>query len=537
MIPFDQLPGLHPLFVDYMADRIDNPALYPGTVWDFDHWLSCIEAARQAQVNRPELCNVLRAYNTALGNDAAAMENIDRLGENGTIAVVTGQQAGLLTGPLYTLYKAMTAIRLADFITRKWQQPAVPVFWVETGDHDFAEIASVHLMNADGTPNTATCSPAEPNLPVPVAELTVDNAVRACLDQAAGSLAQSDFQPQIADQIQRTYPYGGSLSVGFGTLLAQLLRGSGLVLIDPSDPGVKSLSRPFYRDVIEKRAALHEALVQQTDAVRQAGYTPQVTIPERTSHLFYRGPEGRVRIDEQDGIFTLGAERCSASELLEIVDTETEKISPSVLTRPLLQDTLLPTAMTVVGPGETAYMAQLLHAYELLGRPMPAPAPRMSVTLVERPVQRILEKRGLSIQTVLNEKDGGLARLLRAGQNLPVGDRMQEAGKTVDSLFAQLETLARDVDVTLVDAVANAGKKVRYQVENLEQKMMRALERRESTLVQQTQRCRAALCPDDHLQERYVNIFAYIAKYGPDVVERIAKQLDPFARGHQVIEL
>ena len=532
-IPFTEIPQTPALFADclYRFSRVKSffshdpfdPAAFPAASRE----ISLKEAHRAA------VAEVLSEQNRVFGGGHETEENIARL-RRGAVAVVTGQQVGLFGGPAYSVYKALTAIRLAEKLSAEGL-PAVPVFWLAGEDHDFEEVNHCFLLDA-GFGWRELRDAAAPADGTPVGRAAFGSSIAALRAQVTGLWPREAAAE--ATELLEGYVPGATYSQAFGRLFQRLFAGRGLIVLDPMQPALHALARPLYRRALEESEKLHALLKERDKQLDKAGYHRQVRLRENSTLLFViengrRLPLGRRR----NGFLLAGNGERSLTELLSELDAAPERFSPNVLLRPVVQDWLLPTAAYVAGPHELAYFAQAQVLYrELLGR-MPVIYPRASLTVVEPKVRRLLSKYRLSLPDLFHGE--AALRLRLAERHLPprLLRQLQAGERKIEKLLASAAGAVKTLDPTLAGAAETSRRKMLYQFEKLRGQAARAQAERIEIVDRHLALLLNALYPAHGLQERRMNILSVVARHGREVVGRLEKEMCFPCRDHQVIVL
>jgi bacillithiol biosynthesis cysteine-adding enzyme BshC len=504
------LPGTSGLFADfcYHFDRVaefyrHNP-----------HDPSCFLAAAR-QIEYPDTRRAAMA--AALEGQRNPQELSDRFAQPGTAVVVTGQQVGLFSGPAYTIYKALTAIRLAEDLTARGI-PAVPLFWLATEDHDFAEASHVWVFDSSFHPVRLEVKPESASRSRPAGNIVLaDPPVR----ELGSALAGFPHAEVVIAAVENAYPRGTTLGEGFRALLKRLLGRLGVLTLDPLDPKVRGIGAPFMAEALQQSADLNRALLDRNQALAASGYHAQVLVDAKTSLFFVL--EGDERI----------APRRKASELADRVTD----LSPNALLRPVWQDYLLPTIAYVGGPAEIAYLAQSRVIYDhLLGR-MPVTVPRCGFTLLDARAAKLLDRYQLGLCDTLVPEAELKERMARALTPDAVGQSFEETSSAVQARLEQLKGTLDQFDPTLGQALTKSRAKISYQIEKTRRKIERETLRRDAQASADVERLAGLLYPHRHLQERFYSILPFLAQHGMDAVERIAKELRADCFDHRVLEL
>ncbi|MGB7147642.1 MAG: bacillithiol biosynthesis cysteine-adding enzyme BshC, partial [Terriglobales bacterium] len=507
----------------------------------FSEWLKdesqrvTYDAARRAKVG-----DILARQNRAWEASPRTLANIDRL-RKGALVAVTGQQVGLFGGPLFSIFKALTAVKLADEATAAGVD-CVPVFWLATEDHDLAEVSHVALLAEQRPPEPFAVDPDafESNLvtDAPVGTIKFGPGITPIVHRAAGLLGDSD----ISTWLREAYRPGENLGSAFALLFARLFADWGVILLDPADKDFHDLAKPLFREAIERSSELDDALLVRGKAIEAAGYHQQVKVTSATTPLFAVKNGARTAIRRRNNStngeeFAVGEEHISRAELLDRIEKSPENFNPNVLLRPVVQDYLLPTLAYTGGAAEVAYFAQVGVVYEkLLGRVTPV-LPRFSATLIEPKPERILSRYQLSLPDVLQGLDK--VREALAARSLPpeLQARFEAAYASVErSMTALRESIAK-LDSTLIDTAESARSSMAHQIDRLRARVARAEELRNEVITRHAEVLTNALFPHKSLQEREVAGVSFVARYGPDLLANLYQLIRPDCHDHQVIEV
>jgi bacillithiol synthase len=530
---FPQPPN--PLFRDYLAGAARLAPFFAGGRWDIGAIGEAGARAAGRARERQRLAEVLA--NQQRGRGAVEAEAAARrLADDRTVAVVTGQQAVLFGGPLYVLYKALAAMRVARELEQQRGIPAVPVFWVASDDHDFAEIRSTTVLDEAGRLHTFRLNPQREPIGQPAWRILLDDGVAGLVEEAATRLPASPFRQALVAQMRACYAPGESLSGAFARFLAVLL--PGLVVLDPADPELKRLSAAVVRREIEEGSPTSRLAAETGRALLGAGYHQQVPVRDGFLNLFLLADgERRALALRGEAIEVRGTpRRLAVTELIRRLDEDPQAFSPGVLLRPLVQDHLLPTATYIGGPGEIAYHAQIGPSYAAFAIPRPVLLPRPSLTLIEPSQRRALEAESLTLMELEDDPEALLARWAREAYP-EVEAAFERTRETLGREMAAVEeTLAR-LDPTLRAAADAARGRALHQVETLHEKATRALKKRDQARADRLRRTRDALFPGGSFQERGLGLIGALARHGPALVDEIRDRMDPWARGHQVLYL
>jgi bacillithiol biosynthesis cysteine-adding enzyme BshC len=537
-LPFAQIPHTTPLFLDLLAYTPDVQPFYPRSP-HFHEWMR--EQAAQIAYDpsrRERVTAILERQNKEWNASAKTLTNLDRL-RNGARTVVTGQQVGLFGGPTFALYKALTAVKLAEEATAAGVD-TVPVFWLATYDHDLAEVNHVSIPGPDGGLELLT-TPSHGVPGAPVSDVRFGEEINPLVQRAAGLLGETE----AAQFLRESYRPGESLGTAFARLYARIFADWGVIIIDPSDPEFARVAQPIYRATIERSGELARRLLDRGNALESAGYHQQVKVTESSVLLFTTrqgartpisrriGPEGAEFVIDGEAV----AEKLSPSELLAELDEHPERFSPNVLLRPSIEDFLLPTLAYTGGAAEAAYFAQAGVVYEaLLGRVTPI-VPRFSATIIEPKTQRLLEKHEISVTDVFNGPEA--LRQQIAARHLPrdLQAAFEMAKSSFDVNVSALKERLEKLDRTLVDAAETARSKMQHQLEKLYAQAARAEAQKGELVTRHAESLSQSLYPNKGLQERTIAGVYFLARYGADFFDQLYDAINSNCPDHQIVEL
>jgi bacillithiol biosynthesis cysteine-adding enzyme BshC len=540
-LPFEQIPHQSRLFLDYLRDAVALRRFYPSAV-RFHHELPTrsSEVLAAHRTDRAQLCAALEAMNRSWGATKETLANIELLRADDCVAVVSGQQAGLFTGPLYTIYKALSAVKLAGCLTQRGTK-AVPVFWIATEDHDFPEVATAEFIGCDcrlASVEVASNMHAEN---VPVGRVVLDESIEETIKRLLDVLPTTEFTPFVEKLLRETWKTGCGYGEAFARLMTRLVGCYGLVLLDPLDAGLKQLAAPLYAEAARRAPEIVDALVARSRELEEAGYHAQVLITNDSFPLFLHTEDGaRHSVTRaEDGSYKRKGERdgYTVEELSTLAQAEPERFSPNVTLRAVVQDYLLPTVAYLGGSAEIAYFAQTAEVYRVLGRPITPILPRSSLTVVERRTGRTLERYGLDLVDLFAGYDSVIARVVEEHLGTETAHAFAQTEETFKRELDALEEKLRSIDPTLAEALETGRRKINYQLEGLRTRFHRAQMSRDRAAHRQLERAIAALYPHKTLQERHINITSLLARHGSYVVSWIYDAINLGSPDHQIVYL
>ena len=535
-LAFRELPHTTKLFSTFIDDFSRVGRYFSHTPTEAGV-LAAASEVHLAPETRRAVVEVLREQNQRLGAgstiDAATATNLDRLA-SGAVAIVTGQQVGLFSGPSYSIYKAVSVLRWAEAITRRGID-AVPIFWLATEDHDLAEVNQSDWNTRAGL--------AHYELPVRkeddgkrVGEVVLGDDVKSLVEKAAASLDGS-FAEEAASALRESYVPGDTYGSAFGKLMARLLAGRGIILIDPLDARLHRLAAGVYRGALDQADSIRDALLARSKELDRSGYHAQVKVTRETTLLFYNVDGRRQPLRRHNGNFSAGKANFTPNELRAAIEKSPEAFTANVLLRPVIQDTILPTAAYIGGPAEIAYMAQAQVAYQtLLGR-MPAILPRAGFTLVGPGVARLLKKYGLDVRDVLRGRQHLRAKMEQKSLPRALVRRFETDEKALKKVMNFYRKKLEKLDHTLLGALDSTERKILYQFSKLKGKAGRAETFRTGVLGMHERLLLDALYPHHDLQERRLCALPFIASNGPQLFDDLARAADIASPQHHILFL
>lgn len=536
-IPFHRIPGHSALFLNYIQRSPDALRFYqrPPEIEALERGAQ--EGIGRLQFPRREIASILRRQNQGYGADAETLRQIEELEQPDSFAILTGQQVGLFTGPLYTVYKALTAVRIAERLRERGIR-AVPVFWMDTEDHDLQEITHVSSLGRDGALQNidyrGMLFGEMGSVPLPAGSIAFPEGIRRVLGDYLNRLPEGPGRFEVARLISESCQPGASFTSSFARILSSLLRGSGLVLYDPHDPEAKRLTSGVFTTALREHEAIRRALIERSRELEHAGFHAQVGIMDRSTVLFFLDDGARRALEQTPAGFALknSGRTFTLDELLDLAHTAPESFSPNVLLRPLVQDHLFPTLAYVGGPAEVAYFAQIETLYAQFRRPMPAIWPRNSFTLIGPDTAAELKRMGLTIEDCLASRDSAAQKAGRKSELSGVVEKVDRLQVQIERELAELRPEIERFEPPLARALDNARRKMLRNLDRVRQRVSRIGETRSAI------DALANICyPNEGLQERSLSIHHFAARDGYALVDTIRAATDPGNFSHRLIRL
>lgn len=524
------------LSLDYTFRHEALARFYAGNPDDPEAWRNVIARAQAHPRQRDRMVAILQAQLEARQAPEQARAAAAKLADPRTVAIVTGQQAGLFGGPLYTLMKGLTAAKLAAEIEAQYGVPCVTVFWNHAEDHDWEEVASAYVLDEELQPRRLTVAGVEGDGHIPVGQVRLTDDIERVLDELAVVLPRTEFTDEVLAQLRRCYQPGHGMADAFGHLLDVLLGPLGVVVFDGSDPAAKPLAAPLFQRVLANPGQTSRLAADAGQALVAAGYHAQVVPHEGTTALFSM-VDGRIPIRYRGGAFAIGDQPVDGAALQAAAAAHPERFSPNVLLRAVVQDTLLPTIAYVAGPSELAYLGQLKDVYAFHETPMPLIVARATGTLLDSASLRFLSRTGLELRTLQAQDEHVLNRFLEA--QLPPGleQALHDLDHTLEERMATLLAAVPALDPTLEGAVKSTHGRLAHEVRGLHGKVIHAAKRRHDTLRRQFAHVQHLSFPTGHPQERVVCLAWFLNRFGPALVPRLYECLPLEGGKHWLLQI
>ncbi len=538
-IPFCRIPGQSELFLRYQSDPASLRHFYPSAVSqisDLKYHVSDVLSGYS--VDRAKLAKALLEINTHAS--PRVLQNIDKLRSADTVAVLTGQQAGLFSGPLYSIYKAFSAVKLAEQLNADGV-PAVPIFWVATEDHDFAEVSETWVADASGEPVRIEYR-GEPAIEdLPVGAIVLDESIRSTIEDLSAAMRQTEFTADMLHLIESSWRPGKRYGDAFISHLSQILGRYGLIFVDPLSEKIKDLASPILEKAVERAPELVTRLVGRDEELKAAGYHAQVLTERDYFPLFWVtdvGERSAIRRTGEDRyVSKKDGRQFSLADLALIAQEHPQRLSPGVMLRPVVQDFLFPTLCYFGGAAEVAYFAQNSVVYEALGRRITPILHRQSFSIVEPRIGRALESLDLEFCDLLSGFAAVASRVFEETVAPATAKLFAEVEEAINIELNRLDRELSQLDATLAENLAKRRRKIVYHVAAMREKAFAAQLRAHSVADTRLKNAFASLYPKNALQERSVNLATFLNKYGENFIDWLYESVDLDDRGHREIYL
>ncbi|MFC4599401.1 bacillithiol biosynthesis cysteine-adding enzyme BshC [Cohnella hongkongensis] len=475
-----------------------------------------LDGSEARRADRRSVAEAIRSYHRKLPASAEADQALEKL-ERGALVVVGGQQAGLFGGALLIYYKALSVIQAAREAEHRLSRPVVPVFWIAGEDHDFDEANHVNVQSPGGEVRRVRLErPEGPRLAVSRTPLSAEQWASA-LQELAAQLPDTEFKPQVLDRLQSHVEDAPSLSLAFARLLADWFGRHGLLLLDADDPNLRALEGPMFRELISRNDELEAALKAGESLVTGQGFRLQAETAAGSANLFLQHEQGRLLLHKDGGRFVdrRGVASLACEEMLELTAHRPDRLSTNALTRPLMQDYLLPVLATVLGPAEIAYWAILGPAFREFGMEMPIVLPRQSFTYVEPAVAGLLDKYSITVQQAIEDWETLRADWLSRQDEWNLEEQFRRVREQFLVLYEPVMATVSGLQPGLAQLASGNRDRILEQISYLESRSVDAIAKRHESSLRQWDRIRQSLSPLGKPQERVYGTVHFWNRYGP----------------------
>lgn len=541
LINFSDIPNNQNLFLDYLYEFENVSEFFKYNFRAKENYGNIFKKIIESRKTKNlKLASIIKnQYSDLPEASKKTISNIVNLDEERTLAIVTGQQLGILGGPLYTIYKIITAIKLSRQLKERFEEyNFVPVFWLEGDDHDFNEVRWIKVLSNQNEIKEINYLDEIPEdeAKKSVGTLILSGEINSFIETLKNSLRESEFTEGLFKRISTIYTEGKTIKQAFREFIFWLFDENGLVILDPQDVNIKNILTPVLTTEITNFREHTQQLVLRSAKLEEI-YHAQVKI--KPVNLFYSTDEGRYSIEPVDEVFRLKRKRIQFSneELLEAVRNEPARFSSNVLLRPICQDYLLPTAFYIAGPSEIAYFAQLTPLYDFFEIEAPIIYPRSSVTIMENRMQSILEKFNLSLQDIFVNSETLKDNVIKSISENNLDEAFSEVGKQINLTIDNLKTKLFAIDKTISDSSDRYREKILSSLEDLKSKALQAQKKKHEITLNQLDKLSDLLYPSQNLQERELNFIYFANKYGDSFLKKIFDEISINSFEHQVIQI
>lgn len=538
-ISFSEIQKQSRLFIDFQSNAAEILKFYPEKIASLHDLAE--KVLRNYKIDRVELCKVLTEINHSVNAGAKTLENIEKLKDESCLAIITGQQAGLFSGAVYTIYKALSAIKFAEELRRE-NIKAVPVFWIAEEDHDFDEVKKTTVFDRESKLAEFENTPQNYCQNTPVGFVEFDTAIDKTIKDLFDELPPTEFSAQIKKILKNSYKSGETYSTAFAKFLSEVFKAYGLIIVLPLNKKLKKLCAPFVAETIENSDEIISALLKRGEELKERNYHSQVLIEKDSFPYFFQDENNerhalRKNLKTGEIVSKTASETFEIEELIKIAKTSPESLSPNALLRPLVQDYLFPTLTYFGGGAEIAYFAQNSAVYQLLNRPVTPIRHRASFTIVEAKNRRTLEKYSLEFEDLFNGEEIIKAEIVEKYLNTGTAKVFAEVEDAVNLQIKLLEESLAESEITLAKNAANRRKKIIWHIAALRKKFHKAEILKHEIVNRRLKNLFNSLLPDGVLQERNVNVITFLNLFGLNFIDWIYSATDSDEKNHQLLIL
>jgi bacillithiol synthase len=553
-IPFRQFAGYRSLFVDYCDSfgKVSDFYRYnPNQQESYASRLTTLQnqtneshpgiglnknADRivRTETHRNIVTDVLIEQNRLYGATDATLANIELLRRANTAVVVTGQQAGLFGGPMYTLVKAAHTIRLARKLQKDYPDwNILPLFWIAADDHDFEEVRRFGWVGLDNEEHACEFSPLNDYKNKPVGSVIVDESIVQPVECFFSTNPPTEFTAELRLIVESAYASGNTMADAFGILMTRLLGKQGLILVNPFDSRLKRLGAPIFAQAIEKRSEVFDGIYRQNDRLDKLNYHKQIGLPADGTNLFIIDKGRRDALRMNGSLFSTEAGlSLPLPELAKVIAEEPERISPNVVLRPVYQDVLFPVVASIVGPSELAYYAQISGVFGNFNLEPPVYVPRLSLTIIEHRISKILEETGLAWWECGEDKDELITRVVRSKLPENMYSDIEKFKHEINGLTTVFAGKIVDFEPEIKVILDKMSQGIANYADTIEKKVRQAYKQKNKIWVDRIVRAANMLFPARGFQERYFGVIYFVNKFGIGIIDRIVDELSPDEIGH-----
>ncbi|MGD8778626.1 MAG: bacillithiol biosynthesis cysteine-adding enzyme BshC [Ignavibacteria bacterium] len=539
-INFSDIPGNQNLYLDYLYEFENVEKFFERNFRDKAGYPDFFnKVSEYDRLDKSILVEIIKKQYEGKTVSSKTKENIELLKSANTFSIVTGQQLGLFGGPLYTFYKTITAIKLADELNNEYADyNFIPVFWLEGDDHDFNEVRSLNIINNENRLSNIGYleKKDDDDKKESVGKLIFNEDIEQVIDDIKNNLRETEFTERIINELKSIYKKGESFSSAFFSLMFSIFDKYGLIIFNPQNEDVKKQLIHIFQKELENYSDHTDKIVERSAELEEL-YHAQVKV--KPINLFMSDDNGRYLIEPSENNYKLKGRRKSFTkdEILELLYMFPEKFSGNVLLRPICQDYLLSTAFYIAGPGEISYFAQVLPLYEFFNIAQPIIYPRASVSISEKNVVSLLEKYNLKYGDLFTEESELNSKVIKSISDTNLDELFDNSNESIAKTMNELTGQLSNIDKTLPETANKTEQRIIQSLDQLKSKSVKAQERLHETVVRQIAKARLVFYPNDNLQERELNYIYFTNKYGKHILDDIFFSIEIDKFKHQVIEI
>ncbi len=502
-------------------------------------WDKKVRSIDHTSIRFQQVKQILARQNTDLNSDKAKIY-LEYLANPESVILITGQQLGLFASPIYTIYKIITTIKLAESLNnQKSNYQYIPVFWLETEDHDFQEINHIGLLDKDFQPTQIKYNGKNRDK-VSLRHYQLESSITSFISEIEENLLETEFSQDLFEKINDYYKPNKDWTAAVRRFLKEIFEPYGLLFFQPGDENIKKISAEFFTQLLSKGKETRNAFDGRSNDLMKKGYHNQVkNIPGQTFvHLEQEDFQRGHLYKEGDNYYLKDSgKRYTQTEVINLINNNPMSVSTTVVSRPLLQSWLLPVAAVIAGPGEIAYWAQLGQMFSEFEIVLPILYPRISATVIEPKIARYMKRYLPDIEDLPLKKNKFIEQYFKNLSENKGGDPLRNLHHLLDNEGQKIESYLKTLDPTLLDAGKKSFERIKQTLDNLENRIIKVREQRESQLTNHLQQIYTAFFPDEVLQERYISVIYFFNKFGPGFIESLFSDLEFDNSDHQLLYL
>ncbi len=527
-ISYRDIKGFSDLYIKYTNNYEKVASFYNGNPFDDSSFEKRLETISESEYNRDALFKILEKQNQNAGNEV--QQQLNKINSKDCSVVITGQQIGMFWGPLYTMYKAITAVKLAAELEEKFNKPVIPVVWVEGEDHDFEEIRKFSIITPFGELRKIEYEDHDVPELISNNKRKITEQINTILDDLETTFGNSENSLEIIASLRSIYKPGKGLSECFVEFFREFFGHVPIVFLNPGDEHFKEISIPYFEKVINDREDIEKCLLESSEALLKSEFNPQVKIRENLIHLHISNEKGRRRMSLDD--------IPASHSPKDFTTSNYSKLSSDVLSRPIMQDYLLPTAAYIGGPGETAYMAQLRPFYEHMQVDMPIIFPRFSATILDERSVKTIEDTGMTRQDFVVRKENIIINdIFEKRQETDFDELFEPVFKGLNRSLADVKSFTENVNKSLVNMIDSSENKINFQIEKIKEKLISAVKNSDKNYLDKIKKVKTNISPGDKMQERELCLLNYLLRYGRAFPEKLTQRITTESNEHKIIEV
>jgi bacillithiol synthase len=486
---------------------------------------------------RQNIADRLMEYNRKIGCSTKTLENIEKIKGKKSAVVIGGQQPGLLTGPIFLIYKIITIIKTAAFLQEKLNVDVVPMFWNASDDSDFSQIEQFTLLS-EGL-HTYSLQEVDRYRGFMFAKIPLmETEWKGIMRFIKRCLRESDFKEEIIDLIEKCFKDDHKMTIPFffAKICSSLFSKYGLIIIDPNHSGIKEFSSKIIKTEMENSKQISRSVNQEGLRLKEKGYHAQLKAIDKNLNIFYNNNHGRSKIFIEEDKYRIGKEVFKKTDIWDAVLKNKTEISLNVILRPMFQDSILPVLCTVCGPSEVSYFAQLKDAYRFFNMELPIIYPRFIATLAEKKVRKTMDDIGLDYEMLDMDKDKHANEAVKKKIDHDIHASTSHLRADLNARLKEFEKELLKNYNTIGSSFDRIKRNLNKEVDILEKKVLSEQKKKNKHIIEATDKIFLNLFPKDMMQERTINIFSYINKYSFSMLDDIIEQYEPFDFYHKMIE-